>query len=93
MALVNFHANWEDQAENAAPDLASLIAMHAEFENEMEFAVVNMANKSLADLSMEHCIKCSPTFVLFRNGRRIHQIGVRNHDDLRNCITSFAGSN
>ena len=89
MALVNFQGNWNDESSITIEDMAKLTG---EFEHLMEFGVVNMANKSLADISMKHCIKYSPTFVLFRNGRRVHQIGEGNQDALRICLTSFTGN-
>ena len=94
MALVNFQISYKrpNGPSCKEPNLSNL---HGEFEDMMEVVIVNLGDNQLAQLGMKHAISRNwqlvpASFVLFQYGRPVHRTGNIDHDQLRNCINSFA---
>jgi len=79
---VDFFAEWCGPCQYIAPILDE---MDKEF-GEIEIVKVDVDNAELRGIKTEQEIKCMPTFIFFKGGKRIHKIEGADQVSIRQFI-------
>ena len=83
IVVVDFMAQWCKPCKAIAPILDD---MNTEFGDKIDILKVDVDDEDVEEVCAEYRVSCMPTFIFFKNGKRIHRITGTAVNDIRTCI-------
>ena len=83
IVLVDFAAKWCKPCKEIEPDLDG---MNFEFGDKVDIVKVDVDGENLENVCTEYRVTCVPTFIFFKNGKRIHRLIGTSINEIRDTI-------
>jgi len=85
IVVVDFCAKWCRPCKEIESGLNDL---NVEFGEKVELVKVDVDDDEVANVCTEYRVKCVPTFIFFKDGKRVHRIIGAALNDVRAEITN-----